>query len=239
MTDDSTFLRALLTSPNDNDLRLIYADWLEERGDPRAPFLRLEVALHETKSSARPPELCERLNQARRHLMDHRHNHDNHSRGGPLLGTLPYASPEQARGELERVDRRSDVFELGAILCEVLTGQPPFTGTPEEVKTQAQAGHLGPVQQRLESCGADADLVALARSCLAARPEDRLADAGEVAALVSSCRAAAEQRFWEAAASRIRADAIADELRKRRRVQHALAVAVGLLAVACIALALR
>src|SRR4051812_27753342 len=44
MTDDA-FLRAILEAPGDNTPRLVYADWLEERGDPRAAFLRAEVAL--------------------------------------------------------------------------------------------------------------------------------------------------------------------------------------------------
>ena len=91
----------------------------------------------------------------------------------------------------------------------------------------------------LEASGAESDLTALARSCLSARPDDRPADAGEVAKLLAARCAAAEKRFREVEASRIRSDAIADELRKRRRVQLALAVAVGLLAVACIVLALK
>ncbi len=65
MPDDLSFLRALLTSPDDNDLRRIYADWLDERGDPRCTFLRLEVALHEAKPGGRTPEARERLHQAR------------------------------------------------------------------------------------------------------------------------------------------------------------------------------
>lgn len=65
MSDDQDFLRAVLASPQDNSLRLVYADWLEERGDPRAMFLRLEVARHETDPSARPRDLGEQLRHAR------------------------------------------------------------------------------------------------------------------------------------------------------------------------------
>ena len=64
MSDDLDFLRAVLASPEDDTLRLVYADWLEERDDPRAEFLRLEVALHQTEPRVRSPELCEQLHQA-------------------------------------------------------------------------------------------------------------------------------------------------------------------------------
>src|SRR5262249_37551795 len=42
MTDETPFLRAILAKPGDATTRLVYADWLEERGDPRSPFLRLD-----------------------------------------------------------------------------------------------------------------------------------------------------------------------------------------------------
>ena len=44
------------------------------------------------------------------------------------MGTPSYMAPEQARGEVDRLDERCDVFALGSILCEILTGEPAFIG---------------------------------------------------------------------------------------------------------------
>jgi uncharacterized protein (TIGR02996 family) len=46
MAEDAGFLKAIEAAPGDDALRLVYADWLEERGDPRGSFLRVQVALH-------------------------------------------------------------------------------------------------------------------------------------------------------------------------------------------------
>jgi serine/threonine-protein kinase len=73
---------------------------------------------------------------------------------GSLMGTPAYMAPEQANGEVDRMDRRADVFGLGAILCEVLTGRPPYVGRSyEEVRRQAANGDLAVARARLDGCG--------------------------------------------------------------------------------------
>src|SRR6516165_10312704 len=64
------------------------------------------------------------------------------SRVGTIMGTRPYIPPEQARGESQRIGTASDVSGVGAILCEILTGLPPFMGANQEVQSLAQEGNL-------------------------------------------------------------------------------------------------
>jgi tetratricopeptide (TPR) repeat protein len=150
---------------------------------------------------------------------------DDRTRAGHALGTPAYMPPEQARGDLDRIDRRSDVFALGGVLCAILTGQPPYTGHGAEVMAKAERGDLADAVERLDACGADAELVALAKRCLSAEPESRPADAGEVAAQVAGYRAEVERRLRTAERQRAAAEAKAVEQRKKRRWQLAVAAA--------------
>ena len=112
---------------------------------------------------------------------------------GSVLGTPAYMPPEQAIGAVHEVDRRSDVFGLGGILAAILTGRPPFVGdTAETTRVMAARGETRGCFERLDGCGADPDLVALAKRCLAPRREDRPADAQAVAREVASLRPTTE-----------------------------------------------
>ncbi|HEV3084791.1 MAG TPA: serine/threonine-protein kinase, partial [Gemmataceae bacterium] len=152
---------------------------------------------------------------------------DSATLAGSVLGTPAFMAPEQAGGELDRLDERVDVFGLGAILCVILTGEPPYTGkSSEDVRLMAIRGTLADAHARLDQCGADAKLVELCRACLSAERERRPRDAGAVAATVAGYLAGVEERARQAERERAAAEARAAEQRKRRHVQFALAATV-------------
>src|SRR5262245_14436430 len=139
---------------------------------------------------------------------------------GSVMGTPGFMSPEQAGGEIDKLDERADVFGLGAVLCVILSGQPPYAAeTPEAVRLMAVRGELADTFARLDGCGADAELVALCRRCLAPKRDARLRHAGEVAGAVAAHLAEVEGRAHRAEVARAAAEAKAREQRKRRRVQ--------------------
>jgi serine/threonine-protein kinase len=152
------------------------------------------------------------------------------SEAGSVLGTPAYMAPEQARGEVENLDERCDVFALGALLCEILTGRPPYSGAPAEALRQASAGQTDDALARLDACGADAELVRLARNCLAADPSQRPRDAGALAQEVSAYLASADERVRQAELDSARARVRAESERKARQ-WTAAAGASALLAV--------
>jgi serine/threonine protein kinase/tetratricopeptide (TPR) repeat protein len=94
------------------------------------------------------------------------------TRTGQLVGTPAYMPPEQARGSLDRVDRRADVYALGATLYEMLTGQPPFSGA-SAVEVVDALCEQPPVPPRALRPGLDRALEAVCLRCLEKDPADR------------------------------------------------------------------
>ncbi len=154
-------------------------------------------------------------------------------RGRRSLGTPAYLSPEQARGDAARVGRPADVFGLGAILTELLTGRPPYVGeSVYQVHQRAAEGDLEPARQRLRACGGEPELVELAQRCLQVDPAARPADAGEVAAALRAHQAAAgeRQRRLELQAVAAQTRAVAERRARRLTVALALLGCLGVVA---------
>ena len=96
-----------------------------------------------------------------------------------VIGTAQYLSPEQARGE--KVDARSDVYSLGCVLYEMLTGEPPFVGdSPVAVAYQHVREDPIPPSQRHEGISPELDAVVL--KALAKNPDNRYQTAAEMRA---------------------------------------------------------
>ncbi len=143
------------------------------------------------------------------------------SRAGSVMGTPSYMAPEQARGEVERLDERCDVFALGSILCEILTGEPAFTGRSSgEIQRKASRGELKETLDRLDARGGDSELIALAKDCLSSELEDRPRHAGEVAARINAHQAGVQERLRLAEIARAEEKARAEEATKRARVER-------------------
>jgi serine/threonine-protein kinase len=103
---------------------------------------------------------------------------------GTAVGTPSYVSPEQAAGDPD-VDHRADIYSLGCMAYELITGQPPFAGrTPQ----RTMAAHLTEAPTRIESLRPDVPqaLAELVMWCLAKEPAARPQSASEIGAALDA-----------------------------------------------------
>lgn len=155
----------------------------------------------------------------------------NHTSGfdtspGVVIGTPAYLPPEQARHASDRNDPRSDVFGLGGILCEILTGAPPFRGkTARTMLALAHNNDLADAQQRLNVCDADPALIQIVLTCLESDPTKRPRDGGVVAEQIVEYQASVQERLHNAELERAATRARAEGERWRRWLAWGLVVA--------------
>jgi serine/threonine protein kinase len=150
------------------------------------------------------------------------------TRTGAVWGTPSYMAPEQAGGRADLLGPATDIYALGAILYEILTGRPPFEGaTVEETVSQVLAAEpISPAQLRP---ALPRDLVTIALKCLEKEPRRRYARAAELADEL--------RRFLEGRPIRARPLGVAGRLWRwcrRRPLVAALTATSSLLAVALV-----
>src|SRR5262245_53692486 len=116
---------------------------------------------------------------------------------GSAMGTPSSMAPEQAAGLLEQIDHRTDIYGLGTILYEILTGQQPFTGTStgEVLRKVIQDA---PTSPRLVRPDVPLGLESICMRALAKKPDDRYASAKELADAVQNWQDAERRKAEEA-----------------------------------------
>lgn len=101
------------------------------------------------------------------------------TQGGQMLGTPAYMSPEQVDGNIELMGPRSDIYSLGVIVYEMLTGQLPYEGSVASVLAQIMKGEpQPPIAHRPD---VNPELQAICQKMMASNPDDRYASMAEVA----------------------------------------------------------
>jgi serine/threonine protein kinase len=120
------------------------------------------------------------LNEANQQPFDARLDLDFLTRAGTVMGTPSYMAPEQATGDLTQIGPRTDVYALGGILYELLTGQPPIISERlRETLTQAYSRLPIPPRQLVPDVSRDIEAVCL--KCLEKAPDCRYQNAASLA----------------------------------------------------------
>ncbi len=103
------------------------------------------------------------------------------TRTGQFLGSLPWTSPEQAEGVASRIDLRTDVYSLGVVLFQMLTGKLPYEVEPDvESASKTIVKAQIPSPSRMKK-GIDKDIDVVVHKCLQKEPSVRYQSAGELA----------------------------------------------------------
>jgi serine/threonine-protein kinase len=151
-----------------------------------------------------------------------------HSLPGSIMGTPAYMPPEQARGSVAEIDERSDVFALGAILCEILSGKPPYLGEIDVIRSDAEHGRTTSAFARLDASQTDPELSLVCKRCLSLERDARPRDAGALARAIAAYLAALQERVRAAEISAAEARVQAQNERKGRRLTVALTFSIVL-----------
>ncbi len=131
----------------------------------------------------------------------------NPPQGNGVCGTFPYMAPEQARGQGARVGPRTDVYGLGAVLYELLTGLPPHPGSDtDRAARQAREGAVVPPRRLNRRVPRALERVCL--KALAAEPEGRYGSAAEMERALRSYLRGPRRRWYAAAAAALTAAAL-------------------------------